>query len=773
MRRAGAQHLAGRYELLRLLGRGGMGEVYLARDCKFDRLVALKFFNDNPDYPEARARFLKEAVIAGRLLHPHIVTVYDFGDEDEVYIAMEYIAGETLAQLIRRRMPESLHEKVRLMIELCAGLAAAHDAGVLHRDIKPANLMLAPGGGLKIVDFGIARALDSRSVTQALVGSLHYMSPEQLALAPLDARSDVFAAGAVFYELLAFQQAFAGDSLDAVVERIRFGSPEPLDVVCPGLNRSLISIVERALQNHPDARFPDVRSMQRELRTALRTIPAEDPEPTVTLNPRLAPTARGGAETEMPDPPSVLPAVRIVNRWARVQARVLDPRAVGDYLWLAIAAAAPILISWAIDAHRNVVLDPSSRVYAACLLARGSPPVVLGYLSRLNWWPLVMIVPFALYVLRRTGIQLFPLHQTAQLADTGMIRKIPVAGRAAVAVRLSAAALDPRNIRTVVFLVLLINLVDLGETISHYASAFLGSAPVCPREFDWTVRFFAAPPVSMAANAGLVLAAYPSQFLAHSLTLMIFTLLFRHNLFYLNHIYQLQRARRRPAAEQIVLDFDDVERCFGLRELHSTFNYQVIVLITGGCLILLSRLMNVDVTPLGEHYEDLLARMLSTGPADHAAAGAIGVRDLFPDFGQVMLGLGWMACFVIVAMPSAVKFLPLIHKHVRLVGRREYLLEFLPATTTARLNTQDEVDALARKFARSSFWPAGDERARTLYLISYFVFLIVLIPAPPTSQSALALHLLIVFVFSYACMRLTFWFLRKTLINVDTSLADE
>src|SRR5687767_16037642 len=123
-----------------------MGEVYLARDEKFDRLIAIKLFRDSPGRPGARGRFLREAGIAGRLIHPHVVTVYDFGEhEGELYIAMEYIAGDTLGQLIARRLPRSLDEKLILMADLCSGLGFAHDYGVLHRDIKPANLMLEIG----------------------------------------------------------------------------------------------------------------------------------------------------------------------------------------------------------------------------------------------------------------------------------------------------------------------------------------------------------------------------------------------------------------------------------------------------------------------------------------------------------------------------------------------------------------------------------------------------------------------------------------------------
>jgi hypothetical protein len=274
----------------------------------------------------------------------------------------------------------------------------------------------------------------------------------------------------------------------------------------------------------------------------------------------------------------------------------------------------------------------------------------------------------------------------------------------------------------------------------------------------------------VAENLLLVAVAYPCQFLAPGLGLMLFGLLFRHNLFYLQRIYQRSRGRRLPLSQQIVLDFNDMERCFGLRVLHSTFNFEVILLITGGILILGSRVVNVDATPLGVQYDSLIQSWFSRAQPD-ALDRAMGLGDLFPDVGQMMLGMAWFVCFIIVAMPSAVKFLPLLHKHVTLVGRREYLLEFVPETTAARLDTQEDVDRAAAKFARSSFWPAGDERARTLYTLAYFVFFYVLVPAPPTSSRALAAHAIAVFALSYVCMKTTFWLFRKVLMNIDATLA--
>jgi hypothetical protein len=440
-----------------------------------------------------------------------------------------------------------------------------------------------------------------------------------------------------------------------------------------------------------------------------------------------------------------------------------------DYATFACIGLLPLVVAWVTDTARDVPVAPGAAVYESCLALQGPAAFVVGYGSRLNWWPYFAFLPFVLLVIRHTARRLFPLVDGSEAAPRGILRKIAPGGRAAVADQLRFAALDPANLKAVLAIALLINVIDVRELAVHY----FGTSTSCPRELDWTVRFLADPSVSRSENLFVVLVAYPSQFIAHSLALMLFGLLFRHNLFYLQRVYQRHRAHRYPQSQHVVLDFDDVERCFGLRVLHSTFNYEIVLLIAGGVCILASRIVNVDPTPLGNQYEALLAALLATR-LDSASAAVLTqfrIRDLFPDAGQAMLGVAWMVCFVIVALPSAVKFLPLVYKHVRLVGRREYLLEFLPPSSHVRLGTQEEVDALAAKFARSSFWPAGDERARTLYTIAYFVFWFVLVPVPPSAPGPLALHTLIVFVVSFLCMKLTFWVFKKALINVDATLA--
>ena len=208
----------GKYTIDRFIESGGMGDVYLARDPALDRAVAIKFLREGFDNQEMRERFEREARAAGRLSHPNIVTIYEFGVFDgRPFIAMEFVRGEPLSKLIRRREAIPLVRKLEMMEGLCSGLAHAHKTGMVHRDIKPANLMVDNDGGpLKILDFGIVRMAGSGLTSHGvLVGTINYMSPEQITgRGTIDLRSDVFAVGAVLHEVFTYQRAFPGEMTD-------------------------------------------------------------------------------------------------------------------------------------------------------------------------------------------------------------------------------------------------------------------------------------------------------------------------------------------------------------------------------------------------------------------------------------------------------------------------------------------------------------------------------------------------------------------------------
>ena len=253
----------GRYEIQRRLGRGGMGTVYAAHDPVLGRLVGIKVFAGDLDIPDARERFAREARSAAALAHPHIVAVYDFGEyHSQPYIVMEYVAGETLAEVIRRRAPVSLSEKLRWIEELTAGVGYAHQMSVIHRDIKPANLIIDRTGRLKILDFGIARMLGIASNTRDMIGTPGYMAPEQILGESVDRRADLFSIGVVFYELLSYTEAFPGETLPTITHRILTEDPVPLQRLVPNLNPDVVPIIERALKKNPEERFGDAESLR-------------------------------------------------------------------------------------------------------------------------------------------------------------------------------------------------------------------------------------------------------------------------------------------------------------------------------------------------------------------------------------------------------------------------------------------------------------------------------------------------------------------------------
>ena len=300
----------GRYQIERLIAHGGMGSLYLARDPVIDRPVAIKFLKEGFDDAEARERFAREARAAGRLHHPNIVTVFDVGEhQNRPFIAMEYVSGETLAQLVERRAVRRLWEKLEILEELCAGLHYAHAAAIVHRDIKPSNVMRDQSGVVKILDFGIARGAGG-AITQAgdIVGTLNYMSPEQLSGEEVDHRTDIYSVGAVAYELVTGQMAFPGTVQTGVLVRILNSSPVPIESLVPGIDPDIPAMIERALAREPSARYQDLETLRQDLavvRTRLFDLAPEVEDPsdpnaeTRFVSPRLSsglpPSSRAGS----------------------------------------------------------------------------------------------------------------------------------------------------------------------------------------------------------------------------------------------------------------------------------------------------------------------------------------------------------------------------------------------------------------------------------------------------------------------------------------------
>ncbi len=256
-------HCLGQYEVLELLGAGGMGVVYKARDAKLNRLVALKFLPpEYRDYPELRQRLAEEAQAASALDHPNIVVIHDIQDSsDGFFIAMAYHEGETLRERMKR--PLALREGLGIARQMAAGLARAHQSGIVHRDIKPANVMVARDGVVRIIDFGLARS--AGGTTGAARGTPLYMSPEQATGQAVDARTDLWSLGVVLYEMFAGESPFRGDNLAQIAGAVLHRDPAPLSTLRPDLPAGLAALVMRALEKDAGKRWESAAAMEREL----------------------------------------------------------------------------------------------------------------------------------------------------------------------------------------------------------------------------------------------------------------------------------------------------------------------------------------------------------------------------------------------------------------------------------------------------------------------------------------------------------------------------
>jgi serine/threonine protein kinase len=281
-----------KYEVIRRLGYGGMGTVFLARDPDLDRLLAIKVLRDLMFDEQLLQRFLREARAAGNLRHDNIITVYDAGEHDhQPFMAMEYVDGVSFAETIRSRQPLALADKLSYLEQVCAGLHYAHGRGIIHRDVKPANLMVDRRHTVRILDFGIAR-VEGSGITRdgSLIGTLNYMSPEQMLGRPVDHRSDIFGFGAVAYELIAYERAFPGSVDDGLLHRLPNESPRPLSEVCPGLPPDLEPVVMRALAKLPQDRFADLDEARLAIRQIRRQLdPHVDVEPISGSKPLRSP----------------------------------------------------------------------------------------------------------------------------------------------------------------------------------------------------------------------------------------------------------------------------------------------------------------------------------------------------------------------------------------------------------------------------------------------------------------------------------------------------
>jgi serine/threonine-protein kinase len=340
----------GKYEVRGILGRGAMGTVYDGWDPVISRHVAIKTVPlldpNDPEMRDGLARFRREAQAAGRLTHPNIVGVYDYGETtDAAYIVMEYVEGQSLKDRLDRGERLALDEIVRVMEQMLAALHFSHGRGVVHRDIKPGNVMMAADGQVKLTDFGIAR-IESSSMTQdgTMLGTPAYMSPEQLMAQPVDARSDIYSAGVVLYQLLTGGRPYEG-GLSAIILKVFNTVPPPPSEVPNTASRAFDAVVARAMARPPEARYPTAAAFAEAIREAFAAAAlepprdeAEDDATAIHIAPRELTMRRA---PEAPVSRAAPPPVRRSNTALYGGVAAVALLLIGGGAWLALRPSAP------------------------------------------------------------------------------------------------------------------------------------------------------------------------------------------------------------------------------------------------------------------------------------------------------------------------------------------------------------------------------------------------------------------------------------------------
>ncbi|WP_306363386.1 Stk1 family PASTA domain-containing Ser/Thr kinase [Nocardia sp. CC227C] len=352
------KNLSSRYELGEIIGFGGMSEVHKARDMRLGRDVAIKVLRaDLARDPTFYLRFKREAQNAAALNHPAIVAVYDTG-EAEVdggplpYIVMEYVDGDTLRDLVRGKGPLPPRRAMEVIADVCAALDFSHRNGIVHRDMKPANIMINRAGAVKVMDFGIARAIadSSNPMTQtaAVIGTAQYLSPEQARGEQVDARSDVYSVGCVLYEILTGEPPFTGDSPVAVAYQHVREDPRLPSHVHPGVPRELDSVVLKAMSKNPANRYQTAAEMRADL---IRVLGGQKPTAPMVMTEEESTTF---LDEEFP-----APRYRTVERGDDTsEQEIVDPDGSRRGLYLGLAGAAAVVVAFALF---WALLGPGSR----------------------------------------------------------------------------------------------------------------------------------------------------------------------------------------------------------------------------------------------------------------------------------------------------------------------------------------------------------------------------------------------------------------------------
>jgi len=377
--------IAGRYELGRRLGIGGMSTVQLALDRRLERHVAVKLLAEHlADDPSFVSRFRREALAAARLVHPNVVQVFDFGFDEAAhqhFIVMEHVPGRSCAELLREDGRLDVEEAVEIVEQACRGLDYAHRNGVVHRDVKPGNLLVTPEGIVKLADFGIAKATEQSSITQvgSVLGTAAYLAPEQARGEASGPRSDLYALGVVAYQLLSGRLPYEAASLSELALKQQRELPAPLDELNREVPPPLGQAVAIALALDPEGRYESAAEMENAIRDGARGIapahvPTRSTEATRILSPAAA-TAQTHAlpprrpqtvPARRPAPPAAAPR-RVAPAAAAAQRDVARRRFTAVLAMLALIAAIIVIAIFALDTSgggvqlRRVVADDAQQ----------------------------------------------------------------------------------------------------------------------------------------------------------------------------------------------------------------------------------------------------------------------------------------------------------------------------------------------------------------------------------------------------------------------------
>lgn len=375
--------LGGRYEVGDLIGRGGMAQVHMGYDTRLSRTVAIKILRtDLAQDPMFLARFRREAQSAAALNHPSIVSVYDTGEEQLTsatgklvplpFIIMEYVKGRTVADLLSDGDPVPIGEAVQISVGVLNALEYSHHEGIIHRDIKPGNVMLTPDGKVKVMDFGIARAIaDSAATmtqTNSVVGTAQYLSPEQARGEVVDARSDLYSTGCLLYELLTGQPPFSGDSAVAVAYQHVSEAPRPASLVAADVPDAIDRVVMKSLAKQRDERYQSAADFRNDLLSAARgegvaapTVTSWNMKPVV---PAFPPTQVATSVPPMPNavsPTATSTALDVVDEEDKTKKRNRIMIIIGVIVLLLAAGG----IIWAVNSSGDGKVDPTTTTSAA------------------------------------------------------------------------------------------------------------------------------------------------------------------------------------------------------------------------------------------------------------------------------------------------------------------------------------------------------------------------------------------------------------------------